>query len=89
MSCAEGERRLARANGGVNVAVTELRGLEPGLSATVVTIDVTVVMAGEQVGSAVYVENVRDLYPPPTIKDCCNTSVLGLRYRTSIDSKWR
>jgi hypothetical protein len=34
-------------------------------------------------------ENVRDQYPAPTVKDCCNTSVLGLRYRTSIDSKWR
>lgn len=33
--------------------------------------------------------NVRDQYPPQTVKDCCNTSVLGLRYRTSIDSKWR
>ena len=34
-------------------------------------------------------EEVRDEYPPQTVKDCCNTSVLGLRYRTSIDSKWR
>lgn len=35
------------------------------------------------------VEEVRDRYPPGTVKDCCNTSVLGLRYRTSIESRWR
>lgn len=35
------------------------------------------------------IENVRNQYPALTVKDCCNTSVLGLRYRTSIDSKWR
>ena len=34
-------------------------------------------------------QSVRDQYPPNEIKDCCNTSVLGLRYRTSIESKWR
>ncbi len=34
-------------------------------------------------------QNVRDRYPPQEIKDCCNTSVLGLWYRTSIGSKWR
>jgi hypothetical protein len=34
-------------------------------------------------------EDVRDRYPPQTVKDCCNTSVLRLRYRTSIDSVWR
>jgi len=34
-------------------------------------------------------ENVRDCYPPQEIKDCCNTSVLVLRYRTSIESQWR
>jgi hypothetical protein len=34
-------------------------------------------------------EAVRDRYPPGTVKDCCNTSVLGLRYRTTIESKWR
>ena len=34
-------------------------------------------------------EEVRDRYPPQEVKDCCNTSVLGLRYRTSIDSRWR
>jgi len=33
--------------------------------------------------------DVRDQYPPQTVKDCCNTSVLGLQYRTSIDSMWR
>ena len=35
------------------------------------------------------IQKVRDRYPPQEIKDCCNTSVLGLRYRTSIESKWR
>lgn len=34
-------------------------------------------------------EDVRDRYPPVEVKDCCNTSVLRLRYRTSIDSTWR
>jgi len=34
-------------------------------------------------------EDARDEYPPQTIKDCCNTSVLALRYRTSIESRWR
>jgi len=34
-------------------------------------------------------EEVRDEYPPQTPKDCLNTSVIGLRYRTSIESKWR
>lgn len=31
-------------------------------------------------------DDVRDRYPPGTVKDCCNTSLLGLRYRTSIES---
>jgi len=34
-------------------------------------------------------EDVRSKYPPQEVKDCCNTSVLGLRYQTSIQSKWR
>ena len=34
-------------------------------------------------------EDVRDRYQPKEVKDCCNTSVLGLRYRTSIESRWR
>jgi len=34
-------------------------------------------------------EQVRDRYPPQEIKDCCNTSVLALKYRTSIESRWR
>jgi hypothetical protein len=34
-------------------------------------------------------DGARDEYPAQTVKDCCNTSVLGLRYRTSIESKWR
>ena len=38
----EVERRLAQADGITAVAVEGLRGLEPGLSATVVTVDVTV-----------------------------------------------
>lgn len=38
----EAERRLSRADGVVDVAVEGLRGLEPGLSATVVTVAVTV-----------------------------------------------
>lgn len=34
-------------------------------------------------------EAVRDQYPPQQVKDCCNTSVLALQYRTAIESKWR
>lgn len=34
-------------------------------------------------------EDVRDRYPPQQVKDCCNTSVIELRYRTSIESRWR
>ncbi|RDZ39350.1 hypothetical protein C5B86_19455 [Haloferax sp. Atlit-19N] len=34
-------------------------------------------------------EDVRDRYPPQTVKDCCNTSVLNLRYRTYVESRWR
>jgi hypothetical protein len=34
-------------------------------------------------------EDVRDQYPAQTVKDCSNTSVIGLRYRTSIESNWR
>lgn len=34
-------------------------------------------------------DDVRDKYPPQTVKDCCNTSVLGLKYRTSIEEQWR
>lgn len=35
------------------------------------------------------VDEARDEYEPQTIQDCCNTSVLRLRYRTSIESGWR
>ncbi|MGM0718517.1 MAG: DUF7386 family protein [Halobacteriota archaeon] len=28
-------------------------------------------------------------YPPQTVKECYNTSVLGLRFRTDIGQKWR
>ena len=38
----EVERRLSRADGIADVSVEELRELEPGLSATVVTVGVTV-----------------------------------------------
>lgn len=34
-------------------------------------------------------EEARNRYPPQEVKDCCNTSVLRLRYRTSVDSTWR
>ena len=35
------------------------------------------------------IEEARNKYPPQAIKDCANTSVIGLRYRTYIESKWR
>jgi len=34
-------------------------------------------------------QEVRGAYPATTVKDIANTSVLGLRYRTSIESTWR
>ena len=34
-------------------------------------------------------QKVRGEYPAPTLKAIANTSVLGLRYRTSIESTWR
>ena len=41
------------------------------------------------IGSHDNIKQVRDKHPPRTIKDCANTSVLGLRYRTYVESKWR
>jgi hypothetical protein len=35
------------------------------------------------------VEQVRDEYSPRTVENCLNTSVIDLRYRTSIESRWR
>jgi hypothetical protein len=37
--------------------------------------------------SEMNLRDVRDAYPPQTVTDCCNTSVLGLRYRTSVESR--
>lgn len=34
-------------------------------------------------------EDVRDRYSPGEVKDCCNTSVLELRYRTGVEGRWR
>jgi len=34
-------------------------------------------------------DEARGKYPPGTVKDCCNTEVLKLRYRTSVESGWR
>ena len=37
-------------------------------------------------------ENIRDArgeYNPVTIQELCNTSALGLQYRTRIKSRWR
>ncbi|ELY31089.1 hypothetical protein C499_01395, partial [Halogeometricum borinquense DSM 11551] len=34
-------------------------------------------------------QDVRVKYSPQMVKDCCNTQVLGLRYRTSVESRWR
>lgn len=49
----EAERRLARADGVSDVTVDDLRGLDPGLSATVVTVSVTIESTGDLVGAAV------------------------------------
>lgn len=37
-------------------------------------------------------ENIRDgddNYDPETVQQLCNTSVIGLQYRTRIKSRWR
>jgi len=41
------------------------------------------------VQSARNVEDAREDYDPRTIQDIANTDVLGLYYRTSIESRWR
>ena len=33
--------------------------------------------------------DARDEYDPVTIQELCNTSVIGLQYRTRIKSRWR
>ncbi|WIV67097.1 DUF7386 family protein [Natrialbaceae archaeon AArc-T1-2] len=35
------------------------------------------------------IQNARDEYDPETIQAIANTSVLGLRYRTSVESRYR
>ncbi|MFC5278109.1 hypothetical protein ACFPM1_04940 [Halorubrum rubrum] len=35
------------------------------------------------------IQNARDEYDPVTIQELCNTSVVGLQYRTRIKSRWR
>jgi hypothetical protein len=35
------------------------------------------------------IRNGRENYDPETIQDLCNTSAIGLRYRTRIESRWR
>jgi hypothetical protein len=33
-------------------------------------------------------EQIQDEYSPQTLKDCLNTSIIGLRYRTSMELRW-
>lgn len=35
------------------------------------------------------IQEARGEIEPTTIQELCNTSVIGLNYRTRIDSKWR
>jgi len=35
------------------------------------------------------IDDARDEHSPDVIQDIANTSVIGLHYRTSTDSKWR
>jgi hypothetical protein len=35
------------------------------------------------------IDAAREEYPPNVIQDIANTSVVGLRYRTRLESKWR
>ena len=41
------------------------------------------------VESAENISDARNEYDPTTIQEICNTSVLGLQYRTRIKSRWR
>ena len=34
-------------------------------------------------------QRAREEHPPHIVQDIANTSVLGLRYRTSLESRWR
>ena len=34
------------------------------------------------------IDDARGEYPPGTVQEIANTSVLSLHYRTSIDSRW-
>ena len=35
------------------------------------------------------IQDARGEFNPETIQELCNTSVIGLRYRTSVESKYR
>ena len=35
------------------------------------------------------IRDAREEYDPVTIQELCNTSVIGLNYRTQIQSRWR
>ena len=35
------------------------------------------------------IDDARSEYDPETIQAIANTSVIGLRYRTSVESRWR
>ena len=35
------------------------------------------------------IRTAREEYDPVTIQELCNTSVLGLQYRTRLKSRWR
>lgn len=35
------------------------------------------------------IRDARDEYDPVTIQELCNTSVVGLQYRTRIKNRWR
>ena len=41
------------------------------------------------VESEANIREARDAYDPVTVQELCNTSVLGLQYRTRIKSNWR
>lgn len=34
-------------------------------------------------------EEHRNDHPPDVVKELCNTSVIGMHYRTAVESKWR
>lgn len=75
----ERERQLEKASGIVASGPED----DPPMS---VVIDAAL---AHLVESEANIRDARDEYDPVTIQELCNTSVIGLQYRTRIKSRWR